>query len=568
MCNSKFQWSFPPLNGGSEVIDNASAAFFKDNPIPKLVREVIQNSLDARESGIYEPVCVTFADIQVERHLLGASQLYKHLTSCLNRVIAEDRQESLKELYQGAVNTLRNSHIRCLRITDTNTTGLQGKRWDALVIEEGGVLKSDTGAPGGRFGIGKNAVFNVSDIQTVFYSTHYVDTSNRKGRVDRVQGKATLMAHHNPENPAEMLQHTGFYANADRAPIRGHRNVPSVFRLDEPGTGVYIMGFNPRVEDWVADIIRAVLRNFFFAIHQQNLIVCVKTENQEVRITHEDLEPMFERYRDEGTAESFAYYQAICDEEPIVTDPIPILGPLDLYIKIMRKGPRRMAYVNRNGMLITDSREKKDNPLPPNNRSLWPDFAAVIMPSTDSGDREIRRMENPSHDAISAAQLLEQSQQRRMASAFAASRKAIREIMSEKVLSAHSDSESNLRELAVMFPELDPSNTGIEALLIRERPQNNYGQIALDSLGDEEDEEANDTERVEPDQEGETSGRREGETSGKGNGGNREGGSGSPRGSGDYGSKGRVSSIRDARVLSTDVNKVIVAFNLTGRPPH
>ena len=220
--NNNPRWHFPPRNGGIDFVHDPSAAFFNDNPIPKLVREIIQNSLDARESGIAEPVSVNFSDTQVDRSLIGASQLYKHLTSCLGR--AQGRSKSIREMYELAVKTLKSSHVRCLRITDINTTGLIGDRWDALVTEEGGVRKSDMGAPGGNFGIGKNAVFNVSDIQTVFYSTHYIDTKIHKGRVDKLQGKATLMSHPNPNNSNESLQHIGFYQDENMQPITGRRS--------------------------------------------------------------------------------------------------------------------------------------------------------------------------------------------------------------------------------------------------------------------------------------------------------------------------------------------------------
>ena len=566
MPNTKYNWHFPPRNGGVEVINDPSAAFFKDNPIAKLVREVIQNSLDAREPGIREPVSVTFADAQVDRHLVGASQLYKHLVSCLNRAVSEERPESIRSVYQNAVDTLRSSHVRCLRITDTNTTGLQGRRWDALVTQEGSVEKEEAGVPGGSFGIGKNAVFNVSDILTVFYSTHYLD--GRRGRVDRLQGKATLMSHLSPEDTGESLQHTGFYTDVGGRPIEGRREIDPFFLLSEPGTGVYIMGFNPRVGDWVGDVIRAVLRNFFFAIHRQTLIVRIEGANQTVKITHENLELLFERYAG-NLQESYNYYKAIRDTEVVVTEPIPELGSLDLYIKI-DGGPRRMAYVNRNGMLITDSREKKDNPLPPNNRSLWPDFAAVIVPSTNSGDRQIRRMENPSHDSISASQLREQTEQKRMTGAFLAARSAIRKIMDDRTHLAQSGNQANLRELAEMFPELDPTRDGITPLVTREISARYDGQSILET-SEENSESDNSGEQVDPESDGDVGGHWNGSQERNGNRderGLRNGDRGTSRGTGTNAFRSSRVSLRRVRVMSTSSHNVVVAFNPTGNPPH
>ena len=82
--------------------------------------------------------------------------------------------------------------IPCLKVQDTGTVGLNSARWKALVVQEGAVSKGG-GAPGGSYGIGKNATLNVSDLQTVFYSTRLVE--GRKGLVTKLQGKATLTGH-------------------------------------------------------------------------------------------------------------------------------------------------------------------------------------------------------------------------------------------------------------------------------------------------------------------------------------------------------------------------------------
>lgn len=543
---------------GVEVISESSPAFFKDNPIVKLVREVIQNSLDASEPNIYDPVRVTFTDTEVERSIIDAPQLYRHLTSCLDRAVSVG-SESIQNLYEGAIATLKNSHVRCLRITDTNTTGLEGRRWEALVTQEGSVQKSNIGSPSGSFGIGKNAVFNVSDIQTVFYSTHYLD--GRNGRVDKLQGKATLMAHPDPDDSQESLQHIGFYTDTQGQPLTGLPNIDAFFQLSEPGTGVYIMGFNPRVEDWVGDIIRAVLQNFFYAIHHQALVVSIETSQSTTHITHENLELLFDRFNVD-TQNSYDYYRAIRDAEVVTTKPLRIIGSLDLYINL-DGGPKRMAFVNRNGMLITDSREKKDNPVPPNNRSIWPDYAAVIMPATDSGDKQIRKMENPSHDAMSPAQLLTEAEQRKMRSALLSARKAIQDIMDDKTHLAQSGNQANLRELAEMFPELDPSKEGVASLITRQVNSSNVGQPLFEELDD-----GNNNGAVDPDLEGDSGGGREGTQSGTSNPSNQNGDKGNVKGSGDYGTKGSRVSLSDVRVMSTGPNTVVVALNPIGKAPH
>ena len=175
----------------------------------------------------------------------------------------------------------------------------------------------------------------MSDLQTVFYSTRYLN--GRKGRVEKLQGKATLMNHPSPDDMQKDLQHIGFYKDSTGEPVLG-RDIPSFFRLDEPGTGVFIMGFNPRSDNWVEEITSAVIESFFYAIHHKQLVVEIETENDEtVAVTHEDLDSLFNR--DNKTPNAYHYYKAIRDVEAVQTSKLASIGILDVYVTI-GSGPR------------------------------------------------------------------------------------------------------------------------------------------------------------------------------------------------------------------------------------
>ncbi len=470
MSAKSADWQFPPRNGGIDFVQDPSSAHFSDAPMPKLVREVIQNSLDARENGIYEPVVVKFRSTQINRQLIGATQLYKHLTACLDRAKAENHPASLIRFYENACKTLRAKKVLCLSITDSRTTGLSDSRWNALVVQEGAVQKSSGGAPGGSYGIGKNAVFNVSDIRTVFYSTRYVN--GREGRVEKMQGKATLMSHPNPDNGTDALQHIGFYAAQNREPLVT-TEIDDFFRLDEPGAGVFVMGFNPRSSNWMKGVASAVVENFFDAIHKKTLVVEIYSDDvddaESITVDHETIDQLFEGLFSKKP-DAFYYYKAIRDAERMPTPDIDKAGVLNAQVLIDSGAPRRTAYVNRNGMLITASREQKDNPIAPRGKSLWPDYAAVVTPATDEGDTWIRSMENPSHDSISSDQLLEAKQQRQANKIFADARRELREIIDKKAdISKYGDT-SNLDELQRYFPELDPTAEGNRKLGVKTIP--------------------------------------------------------------------------------------------------
>ncbi len=454
-----------------DYVQDPSSAHFSDDPIPKLVREVLQNSLDAREPGLRQPVKVEFVQATVDPDLVGAPQLAAHVRSCIERAEDEELGEKVAEMYKRALTALEADSISCLRVTDSGTTGLEGQKWNALVRQEGSVQKT-TAAHGGSYGIGKNAVLNVSDAKAVIYSTRFV--CRRRGRVERMQGKATLMSHPNPDNPAEGLQHIGFYRLPNNQPLVT-REIPDFFRLPDVGTGVFVLGFSPRSSNWIRDVAAAVLRNFFCAVHQRKLVVEISSSslssNEEparVVVSHDTIDHLFsELFKGQPTPDAYSYYLAIRDADPVTTDKVPKLGALDVHVT-MGSGPRRTAYVTRNGMLISASREQKTNPLAPVNKALWPDYAAVVVPATDRGDAWVRTMEPPSHDSVSPGELPDEASKRAAERVFRKARGLVRDIIDKKANIDRFGDTSNLDELAHLFPdELDPSREGNVQLEIR-----------------------------------------------------------------------------------------------------
>ena len=252
------------------------------------------------------------------------------------------------DVYANALSVIKRRDIPCLKVQDTGTMGLNEARWKALVIQEGAVSKG-SGAPGGSYGIGKNAILNVSDLQTVFYSTRLVE--GRKGLVTKLQGKATLTGHSAPNGSNDDLQHIGFYSLKEGRPIMG-RKIPEFFKLAETGTGVFIMGFNPHSSDWVDQVTTAAIENFFYAIHHQNLTVeIVPQDGSPVRIDHQTIDYLFERLAPINR-DAVHYYKAIRDlaeDDVEVTRRFRDLGRLRAHIVFGEGAPRRIAHINRNG---------------------------------------------------------------------------------------------------------------------------------------------------------------------------------------------------------------------------
>ena len=495
---------------------------------------------------------VTFSETSVKRGLIGGAALQRHLQSCLDRA-NDDNRSDMVDLYSTALALIKRRRLPCLRVQDTGTMGLDESRWRALVVQEGAVSKG-RGAPGGSYGIGKNAILNVSDLQTVFYSTRLVE--GRKGRVTKLQGKATLTGHPNPDDRGDDLQHIGFYGLGEDGPVMGG-DIPEFFRLEDTGTGVFIMGFNPHSSGWVDQVATAVIENFFRAVHHRKLIVRVNPENgSPVWIDHQTIDYLFEQLKPINR-NAVHYYRAIRDlndDDVELTMHFRNLGRLRVHILFTEGAPRRIAHVNRNGMLITDSREQKTNPLAPRGRSLWPDFAGVIIPDTDAGDLWLRRMENPSHDSLSSGQLRSEQARREADSRLRQVRRELGEIIERRAKIANYGDLTNLDELAGILPD-DEVALGDRALTTRVVESRTTPSQMVEVAEEVEDEGGGD-----------------GEDSGGGSGG---GGAHNPEGNG-HGENGdmhtkhrdRRASLRHVRYIPLSSGEAIVAFNPTSDPPR
>lgn len=109
-------WHFPPTGGGIEVIQESATTNFRESPLDKFVREVLQNSTDAHDHNT-GPVEVTFQEAIYPSTLFGADTLIKH-TEAAKRAASEENQPKLSDQYLKATETMSQPAIRCLNISD------------------------------------------------------------------------------------------------------------------------------------------------------------------------------------------------------------------------------------------------------------------------------------------------------------------------------------------------------------------------------------------------------------------------------------------------------------------
>ena len=487
-------WRFAPTAGGAEQGANPGQKHFSSDAFTNMVREVLQNSLDHHQDGL-ESVHVTFRTLNIKAEDIQAHQLLDHVRASLHEAQMGQNPDATQH-YMEMKGILSGKSIPCLAIIDENTTGLQEENWKNLIFREGMPQNTGNTTKGGSVGLGKHAPFNLSACNTVIYSTRYVDKAAR-GRVCHMAGRSQLMTHEDPKGNRDRLQNVGFLGNHHRGyneTIRGP-DIPEAFQLQNSGTGVFIIGFRrERFPEWVRLATRETLRNFFHAIHTDNLEVRLQDQEDGAQSTinqkslDTDMELLGEKDR------SRQYFQAIRGE-PLETNPSGKLGPsrrMRVWISTDPNAPKRLAHLNRRGMLITDDGRIRDNPFMPYGGGSWAPWCAVTMAADEETDRFIRRMEPATHNAIHPGELQHPTDQEDATQELRHHRDQIAELIRSKIEQDGKTQSSNITELAEMFPDL-PLDQGMEMEWREMEPQQERGRI--EELADENpDDEERDSE--------------------------------------------------------------------------
>ena len=419
-------WKFPPTDGGMESgINDAGIVTFDGAPLSSLAREVIQNSLDARDN-FSAPVHITFELGEVETKEVGGSELADHLDSC---IASWSKDPKALLALRDARAMLESDTMTLLGVVDTNTTGLSGETWRHLVKVNGSSFKRSESA-GGSFGVGKAAPFTVSPLRTVFYWSAF---NQDEVTIEKFQGKVVLVSHDFDFGRGdESTQSTGFFGFRDQCQeLRGDL-IPGVFRNTdngEPvqGTAVWIAGFKPdqHGESWQRAVARSIVESFFYAIQAGDLEVLLEpeedSENEALwEIESKTLAAHFDLLTDAPSTEdeddaidrSHLYWRLISSGPPTATmdPPDKDLGAVKLWIGTQEDFPgqdlpSRVALIRGTGMVVTDQQER-------HRFRRLSDYVAVCVIDDEQANKLLRDMENPSHDQFQFERLREEERDR------------------------------------------------------------------------------------------------------------------------------------------------------------
>jgi hypothetical protein len=265
-------WKFKKVEPGEPERDPHEPEFFRlRNPAEALVREVIQNSLDAKEAG--QTVSIRFHIGEVEKRNARkyfSSELEQHLSAC----------NFLPQDY------VRSNRIKFIAIEDFGTSGLDGATGeDGSRPEKGNNffdfwwregMSGKRGREVGRWGLGKTTFHMASKLRLFFGLTLRKDDSR-----ELLMGKALLKTHSMNDT---RYQYYGYFkpgedskAFEDSDIIQDFKEKFSIDRENRSGLSLVI----PMPDDEVTDlaIMRSVIIHYFYAIMKGILEVEIVTSS-------------------------------------------------------------------------------------------------------------------------------------------------------------------------------------------------------------------------------------------------------------------------------------------------
>lgn len=389
------KWRFVSNQNSTIVgINDAGIETFTANMNRSLVREMIQNSLDAVVPGAKDSVRVEFEFFSLSRNLIpDVENLHSVIKKCRD---SNKNEPDAFKFFDNADKIISQPSIDILRISDHNTIGLEGSdtcekgtSWSRLVKENGSSNKGQSS--GGSFGIGKSATFACSDLRIIFYSS--LDIKGLKSNF----GVAKLISYH--DDILGWTTGVGYYSDDERfVAIPELAEFDDKYKRVDPGTDIYVLGMH-KSENLREELVQAVLLDFLVSIVRGKLIVNVQGEE----IRQETLPKYMEHlnpYHSDDIKALLDYYHLLSSADPkIITIPLDssVYGKrygfsdseCTLYLK-EGDGYNRKVMITRNaGMRILEL----------NRISGSIEFTGVMIIEGAKMNETFKAMEVPSHDA-------------------------------------------------------------------------------------------------------------------------------------------------------------------------
>lgn len=423
-----------------------NTASFNDLQPARIVRELLQNSLDAAADA-NEPTAVvrfrvTFMDADSVPDFEGYKSAFEDAIRDNEKSVGgslSDAAQQVVATIQEAMQSLENGEHYLLSIED-NGIGLNKKRMTAL-LGDGSSAKSSSAA--GSYGVGHFSAVPASDLRYLLYG----GVLRNGGRV--AAGTAVLAGRYGKRHPysaqgylvKKLLGGSNGaiydFLNKDAIPAVIADPLKRIRKEWGHGSIVMIPAFNyfgGHYDWWLRDIVSVVAGyNFSAAIHDERLVVEIDEVafkgGRETKIDKSNLaelleresdrqrayrrNTMFEGLRPSGRSAWAAYKTLSTGQQASVRTPF---GAIDISLSVPAPAGVTRLDVFRNGMWITED-------VPGLNRADfadWQPFHAVLRPRQgDEVHRLVRKAEGPMHNQL-AFNLLSNAEREQLETALRA----------------------------------------------------------------------------------------------------------------------------------------------------
>lgn len=385
-------WRFGESSNIEVVLFNGMLENFVKYGLNSLVKENIQNSLDAKLENSVEPVIVKIGIGDIDTKQIPG------ITEIKNRVnILKSKNEYDEKTIKQMKAIIQQKSSKYISFEDENTIGLSEETWDYYAYKKGAHHfnedKEFEMSRGGSHGVGKIASNAASDIHMMIFA-------NCDEKCNEYIGGTVQLIDH--EYNGNIYRSTGYFT--DTCDSDQHKYIPmqnnfeGIFEKKTRGLKI-IIPFLKKQYYKEKEIIRAVCDNFFLAILENKLKVHIKLKSeQDVFIidknTINGIVNDEEYYNEKIRRTNFTpeYIATYLHEKPIgvvIKDKKKNEYNFNLYFRYdeeLNKG--RTAIIRTIGMKIEDYIIDGKATKP---------YNAVLIPKSSKEDAFLKSLENESH---------------------------------------------------------------------------------------------------------------------------------------------------------------------------
>ncbi len=389
------QWFFSKIDSCIDFKFNQSMTSFNSYGVAGLIRENLQNSLDAKlNDELVTTININLLEVGVE-NLLGIEEIKKRILTL------EGKSEYTKKIISNMKAKIDEKTCKVLTFEDLNTKGLSGalekeSPYRAYAYSKGYHAQSGVSEDtrGGSHGIGKIASNSASDIALMYFST--CDENNKK-----YIGGSIELIHHEFNNDSYVG--TGHFASFDKEKkiyIPYENDYKNIYEKNERGLKIIVPFLREDFFD-SKEIIRSICDSFYLSIINGQVKInidgqSIEKETIEDYIFSDEFYTIEYKNINRNTSLTPIYYKTLLEneiDELIVCDmdfneyKFKVYFSLQEGLKIGRYSVYRTL-----GMKISEKRIDS---------YASSSFNLILIANSSKEDKFLKTLENESHTKLS-----------------------------------------------------------------------------------------------------------------------------------------------------------------------